>query len=106
MLRKSKKFEAIMDPINSSRTDSAPVQARAKEAELREAAIKLEASFLAEMLKSTGMGKSRGAFGGGSGEDQFSSFLVRAQADQMARAGGIGLAESFFDALVETYNDE
>ena len=66
---------------------------------LREAAQKLEATFLAEMLKSAGLGTSRSAFGGGIGEDQFSSFLRDAQATEMARSGGIGLAESLFNAM-------
>ncbi len=70
-------------------------------AALRAAAIDLEAAFLAEMLKSAGFGKARDSFGGGAGEEQFSSLMVRAQAEQMARAGGIGLAESLFHALLE-----
>ncbi|MCH5375601.1 MAG: rod-binding protein [Planctomycetes bacterium] len=69
---------------------------------LRQAATELEASFLAEMLKSAGLAKTRSAFGGGAGEDQFGSFLVRAQAEQIARTGGIGLAESLYQALLET----
>lgn len=69
---------------------------------LREAAIKLEASFLSEMLKSAGLGKSREGLGsGGAGEEQFSSFLVRAQAEQIAKSGGIGLAESLYHSLKE-----
>jgi len=72
---------------------------------LRKAAVDLEASFLAEMLKSAGFGKSRDSFGGGAGEDQFGSLLVRAQAEKMAQAGGIGLAESLYQALLETTHD-
>jgi len=71
------------------------------DAKLREAAQKLEASFLAEMLKSAGLGESRETNGGGAGEDQFSSFLVQAQAEEMVAAGGIGLAEVLFEALKE-----
>ena len=66
---------------------------------LREAAQKLEATFLAEMLKSAGLGEPRDAFSGGIGEDQFQSFLREAQAEEMAAAGGIGLAEALFEAL-------
>lgn len=51
------------------------------------------------MLKASGLGKPQDAFGGGAGEDQFQSFLVQAQAEEMVRAGGIGLAESLFQAL-------
>lgn len=72
---------------------------------LRKAATQLEATFLAEMLKSAGLGESRESFGGGSGEDQFSTFLIRAQAEQMAQAGGIGLAESLYHSLKEAQND-
>jgi len=71
------------------------------EARLREAATSLEAAFLSEMLKAASFGASAGAFGGGQGEEQFQSFLRDAQATEMAKAGGIGLAESLFDALKE-----
>jgi Rod binding domain-containing protein len=68
---------------------------------LRAAAQKLEATFLAEMLKSAGLGETRDAFGGGEGEDRFSSFLLQAQAEKMVEAGGLGLAEAIFEALKE-----
>lgn len=74
------------------------------DAALHKAAQELEASFLAEMLKSTGLGETRDSFGGGAGEEQFSSFLIQAYADQITDAGGIGLAESFYNALKETQN--
>lgn len=68
---------------------------------LRQAAQELEVSFLAEMLKSAGFGKPRESFGGGAGEDQFASFLRKEHARAMVQAGGIGLSESFYQALVE-----
>lgn len=71
---------------------------------LMDVAKKLEATFLTEMLKIAGVGKTPSAFGGGEGEEQFSSFLVSAQAERMVDAGGIGLAESIFDALKERAN--
>jgi Rod binding domain-containing protein len=67
---------------------------------LRARAQELEAAFLAEMLGHAGLGASPDGFGGGIGEEQFASFLRREQADAMARAGGIGLAEAIFRALV------
>lgn len=67
--------------------------------QLRDAAQKLEATFLAEMLKSAGLGTPSDSFGGGHGEDQFASFLREAQAEEMAEAGGIGLAEALFEAM-------
>ena len=70
-------------------------------ARIKKAAVDLEATFLAEMLKSAGLGEARGAFGGGEGESQFSSMLVTEHAKAMAKAGGIGLAEQFVTALQE-----
>ena len=72
---------------------------------LREAANKMEASFLAEMLTSAGLGKSSSEFGGGAGEDQFASFLVQEQAMMMVKAGGIGLSEALFESLKEKSNE-
>lgn len=71
---------------------------------LRDAANQLEASFLSEMLKAAGFGTPRDQFGGGIGEDQFGSFLRDAQAQAMVQSGGIGLAESLFEALKERVN--
>lgn len=68
---------------------------------LWDAAQKLEANFLSEMLKSAGFGTPRQEFGGGAGEEQFGSFLRHAQAEAMVDAGGIGLAEHLFEALKE-----
>ncbi len=72
---------------------------------LQAAAVELEAAFLAEMLKSAGLGKARDSFGGGAGEDQFSSFLVQHQARQMAQSGGVGLSELLFQSLMENSDD-
>jgi Rod binding domain-containing protein len=88
--------------ISSVQTPTLPP---AKEAALREAAQKLEATFLAEMLKAAGLGQPRESFGGGVGEDQFGSFLVQEQALQMVRAGGIGLSEALFETLKERENE-
>ncbi len=89
-------------PVNPA--NSRPVTDDQRTAAIRKAANDLESAFLAEMLKSAGFGKSRESYGGGAGEDQFSSLLVRAQAEQMTLAGGIGLAESLFNALMEAEN--
>ena len=80
---------------------SPPLPPRPAPDPMREAAIALEATFLAEMLKSAGLGRGADAFGGGAGEDQFASFLLHEQATAMARAGGIGLAETIHLALRE-----
>ncbi|MCZ4352912.1 rod-binding protein [Roseovarius aestuarii] len=71
----------------------------------RQAAEKLEASFLVEMLKAAGIGKSP-SFSGGIGEDQFASYQRQALADKLVQSGGIGLAESFYQSLAEKHNDQ
>lgn len=76
-----------------------PANDQANDSALRTAARELEASFLAEMLKSAGVGKPRDGFGGGHGEDQFASFLRQEQAREMVKAGGIGLTEALFQSL-------
>lgn len=68
---------------------------------LREKATDLEAAFLSEMLQFAGLGAPQDGFDGGLGEEQFASFLREEQAKLMARHGGIGLAESLFEALVD-----
>jgi Rod binding domain-containing protein len=66
---------------------------------MRESARKLEAAFLSSMLQAAGVGAARENLGGGLGEEQFTSFLVQATADQMVARGGIGLAESLFNSM-------
>ncbi|MCA0920383.1 rod-binding protein [Pseudooceanicola nanhaiensis] len=68
---------------------------------LRTVARDLEAAFLSEMLGAAGLGEVPGAFGGGTGEAQFASFLRDEQARALASAGGIGLAEALFNTLKE-----
>mgnify|MGYP005987678569 CR=1 FL=1 len=90
----------IPDVGNSTRPQSGPQK------RLYETAQKLEAAVLAEMLKSAGFGQSRESFGGGAGEDQFGSFLLQEQAMKIVKAGGVGLAESLFEALKDRANDQ
>ena len=85
---------------------SHPTALPSKDQALMEVAQQLEASFLAEMLKSAGLGKTSDHFGGGAGEDQFNSFLVQEQAMQMVKSGGIGLSEALFNALKEKQNEQ
>lgn len=66
---------------------------------LRAKAAQLEAAFLAEMLGHAGLDADAEAFGGGIGEEQFSSFLRQEQASAIVKSGGIGLTEALFRAL-------
>lgn len=86
------------DPINAA---ALPPPPPARHGPAWDAARALEANFLAEMLKSAGLGETPEGFGGGPGEEQFASFLRREQAEAMVRAGGIGLAETFYNSMLE-----
>ncbi|PIE08364.1 MAG: chemotaxis protein chel [Rhodobacterales bacterium] len=88
-------------PTSLTTGPAAARNAAQQEKRLHQAARELETSFLAEMLKSAGLGQTPEAFGGGAGEDQFASFLRLEQAREMVNAGGIGLAQSLFEALKE-----
>jgi|JI7StandDraft_1071085.scaffolds.fasta_scaffold1401762_1 Rod binding domain-containing protein len=67
---------------------------------LRRSAEALESAFLAEMLKSSGLVRASSEMNGGSGEEQFASFLADAQARAMVARGGIGLADVIERALI------
>lgn len=83
-----------------SRSIAAPKpEAGGRNAVLMAQAQSLEAAFLSEMLSYAGFGAAQESFGGGIGEEQYSSFLREQQAAQMVKAGGIGLAEQLFRAL-------
>ena len=67
----------------------------------RRAAEALEAGFLAEMLKSAGLGEQSNGFSGSAGEEQFASFQRDALAEMLVRRGGFGLAAMIEAALRE-----
>ena len=74
--------------------------------EMRKTAASLEAAFLAEMLKFSGVGEEKGPFSGGESANQFASFYREAQAKELVKAGGIGLAESIFQSMQGRINDQ
>ena len=83
-----------LSPVPASgRIGPAARAAASGQSALEQAAHAFEAAFLAQMLRHSGLGDAPEAMGGGHGEAQFAGLLVDAQARQMVRAGGIGLAE-------------
>jgi len=75
--------------------------AEKRDEKLWAAAQDLESAFLAEMLRTAGLGKPPEGFGGGIGEEQFASLLADEQARAFTARGGIGLAEHIFNAMKE-----
>lgn len=88
--------------LSAPQTQFAGAPANDPHAELREVAHDLEAAFLAEMLKHAGFGEARDdeSFGGGIGEEQFTSMLRTEHANAISAQGGLGLAEQIFTSLV------
>lgn len=82
--------ESIRPAAMRQMADSPPV---ARES-LRQSALAFEAAFLAEMLKSAGVGRIPGQE-----DDPFASFLTEAHARAMAERGGLGLASRIEAAL-------
>lgn len=66
---------------------------------LRRVAKEFESTFLAEMLKHSGVGTPLKEFGGGQGEAAFASMLTQEYAQQLSERGGIGLAEKIYGQL-------
>ena len=75
------------------------------DADIRKAAESFEATFLAEMLQYTGINAMPDGFGGGAGEEAFSSMLTEQYARLLTERGGIGIAEQVFDILKQGTSD-
>ncbi len=67
---------------------------------LRSSAEALEESFLAEMLRLSGVARPPESGGGGAGEEAFAGFLADAYAAELAESGGVGLAEGIYQSLL------
>lgn len=95
----------VRPTLTPQQTRGAAQMADDRHAAAVQAAQKLEATFLAEMLKAAGFGEQANSFSGGAGEDQFASFHRQAIADKIAQAGGIGLSEHFLRSMMERQDE-
>jgi peptidoglycan hydrolase FlgJ len=86
-----------MSPQLDTATLQAPVSAPvagATRAATAKVAQQFEGVLISQMLNSMFEGvKTDGMFGGGEGEDMFRSMMVDEYGKQMARQGGLGLAD-------------
>jgi len=87
--------------INSYTSQTPDIQGQKASDHQLKIAKEFEASFLAEMLKYSGINKTSTSFGGGAGEDAFSSMLNDAYADALVETGGIGIAELVYQSIKE-----
>lgn len=85
-----------MSDIAPLPTTTLPLATPEQRTKVKDAAQKFEASFLSIMVQQMmqGVGGSDATFGGGQGEDMFKSFMSDAIAKQVARNGGIGMADT------------
>ena len=88
---------APFPPSRPGAAPAPPAAPRAGRASRHAAAEAFEAAFLAEMLQYTGINAMPAGFGGGAGEEAFSSFLTEQYARLLAERGGIGIAEQVFE---------
>lgn len=89
----------MIDSITSAAA-SWPDAAALRKLAMKSAAKEFEAVFLAEMLSHTSLAETSDSFGGGHGETAFKSLLNRQWADQLTERGGIGLANTIYQALL------
>jgi Rod binding domain-containing protein len=66
----------------------------------RSTAQNFEAAFLNSMFQPMFAGIGQGPFGGGPGADVWRSFLTDEYAKTFAKAGGIGIADHVYRALI------
>ena len=85
---------------------STNTQVASERAAMEEVAKELEASFLAEMFKYSGVEQSRESMGGGHGEEAFSGMLTSEYARSVVDHGGIGLAEQILKSMMKASNNE
>ena len=86
-------------PVTSSLVSGVSPQQLAK---TKAAAKDFEGVFLSEMMSHMFEGTGTDPeFGGGAGEDMFHSLLVNEYGKEMARNGGIGIADQLQKAMIQ-----
>lgn len=81
--------------LTAARSTEGPARSRGQSPdEIRATAEDFEAVFLAQMMEHMMGETTQSSFGGGPGEKAFSSMLNEEYAKVLAKAGGIGLADS------------
>lgn len=88
--------------FGASGVSSLATATRGSPAEAREVARQFESVFLGQLFEQMSMGlKTDGTFGGGPSEGIYRSYLNNAIADQVARNGGIGIADAVYREILK-----
>lgn len=75
---------------------------RGKDPKAWAAAQDFESQFISSMFQSMFKGlKTDETFGGGQGEEMFRSLLVDQYSQEMAKSGGIGLADTVYSEIIK-----
>lgn len=75
--------------------------------QLKQKAVELEGVFLNTLLSQVSSSvDTEGPFGGGHAEETWRGMLATEHASEMARAGGIGLADSILRDLIVTQSSQ
>ena len=94
---------AVSPNLETGRTNGLTKQQQAT----RKAAEEFEQTFLTTMLGSMFEGvKTSAPFGGGHAEEQFRSVLLGEYAKDMAKTGGIGIADDVYRELLAIQEDK
>lgn len=75
--------------------------------QIKEAAQDFEAFFLSQMLKPMfDTVQTDDMFGGGQGEEMWKSLMVDEYAKQIAKSGGVGVAEQVMQVMIQAQESE
>jgi Rod binding domain-containing protein len=75
--------------------------------QIKEAAQDFEAFFLSQMLQPMfDTVQTDEMFGGGEGEDMWKSMMVDEYAKQIAKSGGVGVAEQVMQVMIQAQESE
>lgn len=92
----------MLMPIPAARVSAAASTGQtAGRATNADTAAAFETAFLAEMLNAAKVVREPEAFGGGFGAEMFSSLLGRAYAEQIGKAGGLGIADQVRERIAQ-----
>ncbi len=95
---KAKDFDAIFQKVSKSQDDKA----------LKDACVQLESYMLSQLFKQMkkSMVSEESLIPKGDYEKTFEEFMINNQSEEMAKAGGIGLADMMYKQMTNIYGKQ